>query len=194
MDVNDEEDPALLSSDSEDEDESGHPMETKDEVLKNIRLGFKYHKNGPARQYDWNNDDIASMTKMIHDSVSKIKRGRRNVRAVNYHGQPFPGGLLGWVNSVRSGRYFKDNPKIERGEEFKANEKSNFWLWNYVSETLIHEFDYWTEWHKTNQSLPPEETKYPDITKMIFRHSDDFVGGLWSDFSKHWTRFVDEMR
>ena len=74
-----------------------------------------------------------------------------------------------------------------------TNEKSNFWLWNYVSEVLVHEFDYWTEWHQKNKKLPSEMTKYPDISKMIFRHSEDFVGGLWSDFSKHWSRFVDEM-
>ena len=192
--MDDEEDVAPLSSDSEDEIDLGHPMETKEQVIENLRKGFRYHKNGPAQQYDWNKEDISLMTEIIQNSVSKVKKGRRNVRAVNYKGEPFPGGLLGWVNSVRSGRYFSDNPKIERGCEFKAGDRSNFWLWNYVSETLVHEFDYWTEWHKVNKNLPPSDTKYPDISKLIFRHSEDFVGGLWTDFSKHWMRFVDEMR
>lgn len=182
------------SSESEDEDEPGHPLETKEQVLKNLRQGFLYHKKGPAQMYDWNKKDIETMTQIITDSVKDVKKGRRNVRAMNYRGEPFPGGLLGWVNSVRSGKYFPDNHRIERGPMFKTGEKSNFWLWNYVSETLIHEFDYWTEWHQKNKKLPPEETKYPDISKMIFRHSEDFVGGLWSDFHKHWERFVDEMR
>ena len=191
--MNDDGDIEPLSSDSEEEDE-GHPLETKQQVIENLSKGFRYHKNGPAQQYDWNKEDIAKMTELIHSSVSKVKKGRRNVRAMNYKGEPFPGGLLGWVNSVRSGRYFADNPKINRGCEFKAGEKSNFWLWNFVSETLVQEFDYWTEWHKINKTLPADQVKYPDISKMIFRHSEDFVGGLWTDFSKHWMRFVDEMR
>ena len=191
MDGEDEE--YYLSSESEEEDDVGHPLETKDEVFENLKQGFLYHKNGPAQQYDWTKDDIAKMSRIIQDSVATVKKGRRNVRAMNFKGEPFPGGLLGWVNSVRTGRYFPDNTKIERGKALVSGEKSNFWLWNYVSETLIHEFDYWTEWQKVNKTLKPEETKYPDISKMIFRHSDDFVGGLWSDFSKHWQRFVDEM-
>ena len=188
-----DDEPELYSSDSEDEDSQGHPMETKEQVMENLKRGFMYHKNGPAQQYDWTKDDIAKMTEIIHGSVQKVKKGRRNVRAINYKGEPFPGGLLGWVNSVRTGQYFPDNKRISRGPALASGEKTNFWLWNYVSETLIHEFDYWTEWHEQNKKLKPEDTKYPDISKMIFRHSEDFVGGLWTDFSKHWQRFVDEM-
>ena len=186
----------LLETDSSDDEptETGHPLETKEIVLKNLKNGFKYHKNGPAQMYDWTKDDIAHMTEIIHNSVSKIKKGRRKIRAVDFKGQPLSNGLLGWVNSVRTGKYFSDNPRINRGPAFKSGEKTNFWLWNFVSDTLICEFDYWTEIHKQNATVDPKDTKYPDISKLIFRHSDDFVGGLWCDFERHWQRFIDEMR
>ena len=182
------------SSDDEVENPIGHPVETKEKVLKNLQNGFRYHKNGPAQTYDWTEEDIKTMTKIITDSVSNIKKGRRKIRAVDYLGRPLPNGLLGWVNSVRSGKYFGDNPRINRGPVFKSGEKSNFWLWNFVSDTLISEFDFWSEVHKNNAKVDPKDTKYPDISKLIFRHSEDFVGGLWCDFEKHWQRFVDEMR
>ena len=162
--------------------------------MKNLRNGFRYHKNGPAQTYDWTAEDIKTMTKIITDSVADMKKGRRKIRAVDYQGRPLPNGLLGWVNSVRSGKYFGDNPKINRGPVFKSGEKSNFWLWNFVSDTLISEFDYWSDVHKLNATVDPKDPRYPDISKLIFRHSEDFVGGLWCDFESHWQRFVDEMR
>ena len=113
---------------------------------------------------------------------------------MNYQGKPFPGGLLGWVNAVRSGKYFGDNPKIDRGPVFVSGEKTNFWLWNFVSQTLLSEFDYWSDVHKQNAGKDPKDTRYPDVSKLIFRHSEDFVGGLWCDFEQYWQRFVDEMR
>lgn len=185
-----------IEEDSSDDDleVTGHPLEDKRTVINNLKNGFKYHKNGPAQTYDWNDDDVAEMTKIIHESVSKIKKGRRAIRAVDYKGRPLPNGLLGWVNSVRRGDYFSDNPNINRGPIFKSGEKSNFWLWNFVSETLLSEFDYWSEIHKQNASVDPKDTKYPDISKLIFRHSEDFVGGLWCDFERHWEKFVNEMR
>ena len=182
------------SSSDEDEVTEGHPLEDKVTVLRNLRNGFKYHKNGPAQMYDWSKDDIREMTKIIHGSIKKNSRARRKIRAVDYRGRPFPGGLLGWVNAVRTGHYFADNPRIERGPVIKGGERTNFWLWNFVSQTLLHEFDYWTEVHKKNATVDPKDTRYPDISKLIFRNSDDFVGGLWCDFEKYWQRFVDEMR
>ena len=163
-----------ISSDEE-LDPPGHPLEDKRTVIRNLKSGFKYHKNGPAQTYDWSDDDVAEMTKIIHASVSTVKKGRRSVRAVNHQGKPLPNGLLGWVNCVRRGEYFGDNPRINRGPTFKSGEKSNFWLWNFVSETLLSEFDYWSEVHKLNSTVDPKDTKYPDISKLIFRHSDDFV-------------------
>ena len=182
------------SSDEDEEPTEGHPLETKEAVLENLKNGFRYHKNGPAQMYDWSEADVKTMTSIITESVSSIKKGRRKIRAVDFMGRPLPNGLLGWVNSVRNGTYFGDNPKINRGPAFKSGEKSNFWLWNFVSDTLICEFDYWSEVHKTNATVDPKETRYPDISKLIFRHSEDFVGGLWCDFESHWQRFIDEMR
>ena len=153
------------NSSDDDTDEPGHPVEDKGTVLKNLQAGFKYHKNGPAQMYDWNKDDIAKMTQIIHQSVSTLKKGRRKIRATDYKGNVLPNGILGWVNSVRRGDYFGDNPKVNRGPVFKSGEKSNFWLWNFVSETLLAEFDYWTEVHKQNAKVDPKNTKYPDIMK-----------------------------
>ena len=182
------------NSSDEDTTAPGHPMESCEIVLKNLAKGIKYHKNGPAQQYDWKEHHIKRMTEIIKDSVKNIKPGRRKIRAMNYLGEEFPGGLLGWVNAVRSGRYFSDNPEIVRGPHINSGERSNFWLWNYVSDVLLAELNYWTKVHKMNKDLDPSKAKYPDITKMIFRHTDDFVGGLWTDFSKHWEPFVHEMR
>ena len=185
----------LLSSDEETEaTPNGHPLEDKATVLKNLRSGFKYHKNGPAQMYDWTKEDISTMTEIIKESVDSIKKGRRKIRAVNYLGEEFPGGLLGWVNCVREGKYFADNPDISRGARFKSGEKTNFWLWNFVSETLLSEFRYWTKVHQKNSTVASSETKYPNIHQLVFRHTDDFVGGLWTDFSRHWQPFIDEMR
>ena len=39
-----------------------------------------------------------------------------------------------------------------------------------------------------------ELIQYPKIEDLVFRHNDDFVGGLWTDFEKHWQRFIDEIR
>ena len=186
--------PQELSSDEEEEESSGHPIETKETVIQNIANGFRYHKNGPAQPYNWNKDDLIKMTKLIKEAAKKVTRGRRKIRAIRYDGKEFPGGLLGWVNNVRKGLYFSDNPNVNRGPVFKSGEKSNHWLWNFVSETLLAEVDFWTKIHKANQKCDPEQSKYPDLEKLIFRHPDDFVGGLWTDFEKHWQRFVDEMR
>ena len=181
------------SSDDEDEP-TGHPIEEKNDVIQNIANGFRYHKNGPAQPYDWTKEDLAKMTRLIEDAAKRVKKGRRKIRAIKHDGTEFPGGLLAWVNCVRRGMYFSDNPNVQRGAPFTSGEKSNHWLWNYVSETLLAEVDYWTKIHKANQKANPSETKYPDINNLIFRHPDDFVGGLWCDFEKHWQRFVDEMR
>ena len=184
---------APISSDEEDSP-SGHPIEDKVTVLENLRNGFKYHKNGPAQPYEWDKKDMSVMTEMIKKQAASLTKGRRKVRAVGYDNVPLPDGLLGWVNSVRDGTYFSDNPNVERGPRFKSCEKSNFWLWNFVSRTLLAEFDYWTEVHKENKNCDPSKSRYPKLSQLIFRHPDDFVGGLWSDFQTHWQRFIDEMR
>ena len=189
------EDDLLLSSDDEaDAEYSGHPFEDKASVLENLQNGFQYHKNGPAQMYDWSADDIQKMTLIIKDSVSDLKKGRRKIRAVNYLGEEFPGGLLGWVNNVREGVYFGDNPNVQRGPRFSSGEKTNHWLWNFVSETLLSEFHLWSKIHRENSKAKPSGSKYPKLNQLIFRHTEDFVGGLWCDFHKHWQPFINEMR
>ena len=182
------------SDDETDAETLGHPLEDKATVIAKLKQGFKYHKNGPAQMYDWSSKDIETMTSIISESVTEIKKGRRKIRAVNFLGEEFPGGLLGWVNNVREGVYFSDNPNINRGTRFKSGEKSNHWLWNFVSETLISEFDFWSRIHQENAQCSPESSRYPNLHQLIFRHTDDFVGGLWCDFHGHWQRFIDEMR
>ena len=183
----------LISSDDEDTD-VGHPVENKAIVLKNLAEGFKYHKNGPAQPYDWNKKDMKIMTDLIQKQSAQLKKGRRKIRAVKFDGTEFPDGLLGWVNNVRNGTYFSDNPNVHRGPVFKSGEKSNHWLWNFVSVTLLSEFEYWSRVHQENQKVDPSEARYPNLHQLVFRHTDDFVGGLWSDFSKYWEPFISEMR
>ena len=183
-----------FSSDDDEIEATGHPLEEKSEVLINLANGFRYHKNGPAQPYDWSKDDLEKMTRLIKDQQTKLVKGRRKIRAIKYNGEEFPGGLLAWVNCVRSGQYFSDNPKIDRGPSFVSGEKTNHWLWNYASTVLLCEFEYWSVVHKQNQNVPSEEVRYPDINQLIFRHTEDFVGGLWSDFHKHWSKYIDEMR
>ena len=192
--MDDPDDYEYMPSSDEDEENEGHPVEDKQVVLQNLANGFKYHKNGPAQPYDWTKDDMKYMSRLISDTSKRVSKGRKKIRAVKYDGTPFPGGLLAWVNGVRNGTYFSDNPKIQRGPVFKSGEKSNFWLWNFVSETLLAEVDYWSKVHKENQTVDPSQARYPDINQLIFRDKEDFVGGLWCDFEKHWQKFVAEMR
>ena len=192
--MDDDIEPQEISSDEDSPEPAGHPVESKAEVLQNIANGFRYHKNGPAQPYNWGKDDLAKMTTLIKEASKSVVRGRRKIRAIRHDGKEFPGGLLGWVNNVRKGIYFGDNPSVQRGPVYKSGEKSNHWLWNFVSETLLAEVDFWTKIHSDNQIGDPKNSKYPDLEKLIFRHPDDFVGGLWTDFEKHWQRFVNEMR
>ena len=196
----------LLSSDddesTDDEDEpSGHPVETKEEVLANLRNGFAYHKNGPAREYDWTPSEISEMSALITATHEKIKAATKNkariIRAQNYKGESSANMLRNWVNSCRSGTRFPDNPSIERGHKLEHDEWTNHQLWEYVSRTLQSEFHYWTKVEQINRNLPDERkksAKYPKLDDLIFRHNDDFTAGLWSDFREHWQPFIDELR
>ena len=189
-------------SDDEDGDErSGHPLETKAAVLENLRTGFSYHKNGPAQEYDWTPAEITLMTQMIRDTHSETKAATKNkhriIRAQNFRGESSQNTLRNWVNSCLSGQRFPDNPRVRRGPRIGHNDWSNFKQWEYVSETLQHEFHYWSEVEKINRSLPSErqkEVRYPRLDDLIFRHNDDFTGGHWSHFAKFWDPFIDEMR
>ena len=189
----------LSDSDEEEEngEEFGHPPHTPNEVIENLRNGFKYHKNGPAREYDWSMmpDLVEEMTRMIerkHNEI-KLKRAKeRIIRGQNYRGESEKDHLLRWVNSCRMGYRFPMNPNVERGEQLRRSDWSNKKLWNYVSRTLIAEFDYWTKIFQSDQAKK-SNIQYPKISDLIFRHNDDFTSGLWSEFAEHWVQFIDKM-
>ena len=178
----------------------GHPLETKTSVLNKLKNGACYHKNGPARSYDWTADDISEMSKILEEHAQNVASGKRKkIRAVRYDGTPVKGGLLRFVNDAKNGKTFPNNPKIKRSyKTIRAGQLTQHQLWHITSKILIAEFDYWTEIYAQNQKLAAEgkgyACKYPKINDLVFRHSEDFVGGLWSDFEEHWQRFVDEIR
>ena len=187
----------IFSDDESDDILYGHPDHTPLEVLENLKKGFKYHKNGPAREYFWTKEHVAIMTAMIQEKAALIKENKRKeriIRGQNYTGESDKDHLLKWVNRCLVGKQFSYNPNIERGPALKRHQWSNLRLWHYVSRALISEFDYWTKQHANNQMIDPEKTRYPDIRNLILRHSDDFTSGLWSEFSEHWERFINEMR
>ena len=186
------------SDDESDQDEEifGHPDHSPNEVLENLRNGYKYHKNGPAREYSWSKADIAEMTKMIEkkNNLVKLRRAKeRVIRGQDYKGYSDKDHLLRWVNSCRMGYRFSLNPKVERGPQLRRKEWSNKKLWEYVSRTLIAEFDYWTEVFQSDQAKAAG-IQYPKVSDLIFRHNEDFTSGLWSEFSHHWERFINNMR
>ena len=178
----------------------GHPMETKDEVLNKLRSGFPYHKNGPAQEYDWTEKEILEMAKHLETySQEATSSKRKKIRAVRFDGTPVKGGLLRFVNDAKNGKTFRHNPYIKRSyKTIRAGQLTQHQLWHITSKILIAEFDYWTDvFAKNNEHVKNGQSadcKYPNINDLVFRHSDDFVGGLWSDFEEHWQRFVDEIR
>ena len=187
-----------FSDDDEDpnDEQSGHPEHTPEEVIENLKKGYKYHKNGPARTYSWTKDQIAEMTRMIErkNNLVKMKQAKeRIIRGQNYKGISEKDHLLRWVNSCRMGYRFALNPKVERGHQLRRKDWSNKKLWEYVSRTLIAEFDYWTEIFQSDQAKTAN-IRYPKVSDLIFRHNEDFTSGLWSEFSHHWERFINDMR
>ena len=196
-----------LSDDSDSDNDApdtlkkGHPIETKEQVLKNLAADYPYNKGGPAQEYPWTEADIAEMTDLIKERHSnlqkKYQKKARQIRGQNYKGESTHNHLLNWVNSCRSGKRFPSNPNVQRGSPYSYGEKTNQQLWEYVSETLISEFHYWVDLDKKNRKLPKNQQQkmsYPKLDDLIFRHNDDFTGGHWSHFAKFWDPFIDEMR
>ena len=189
----------FFSSSDDDDDPIGQPIEAMDEILSKLQKDFPYHKNGPAQSYDWTPEHIDVMSQNIKDFAARIKsnneRKSRKIRAHDYLGVSKKNHLLKWVNSCLRGERFAHNPNITRGKKLELTDWSNHKLWEYVSETLIHEFHYWTDIHKKNLGQKDaSKVLYPQVTDLIFRENDDFVGGLWSDFSKFWEPFIEEVK
>ena len=188
-------------SSDEEEDDGGHPHDTKDEVLRKLETGFPYNKGGPAREYNWNASDISKMADMVRNVNNSVRQKRkkrpRTIRAQNYRGDTSSNYLLNWINSVRNGKRFADNKEMIRGPKILHGQKSNHQLWKMVSEILTKEFHYWIDIHKKNLSLHPSQrskVKYPRVEDLIFRVNDDFTGGLWSQFFQFWQPFINELR
>ena len=191
------EDLGLEDDDDLPTEEYGHPDHSPLEVLENLRSGFKYHKNGPAREYDWTKEDRQIMTDLIRERAAQVEKRRKKERVIrgqDYLGNSEKDHLVRWVNACLVGIRFPNNPKVRRGAAIGRKEWSNKKLWRYVSETLIAEFDYWNEMHVRNQKGPPEAAQYPKVSDLIFRHNDDFTSGLWSEFSDFWEPFLNDMR
>ena len=196
----------LLSSDDSDEGEddkvaSGHPRETKQAVLEQLKNSFAYHKNGPAQEYDWSAEDIDIMTEMIRKAHSETLAAKKNkarvIRAQNHLGESSANMLRNWVNSCLSGQRFPKNRFIKRGPKIEHDQWTNHQMWEYVSETLQFEFRYWSTVEKLNRELPADQkiqAEYPKLEDLIFRHNEDFTAGLWSEFSEFWQPFIDELR
>ena len=194
------------NSSDEDSDEdsnnvTGHALETKATVLRNLAHGFPYNKGGPAQEYWWTSDEISHMAQLLrtrNDQVrERTKRRPRVIRAQNYKGVSSRNTLLNWINSVRLGKRFAENSRHDRGAYIKHGQWSNHRQWEYVSEALTHEFHYWMAQEKINKELPDDKkhlAKYPLIQDLIFRNNEDFTGGLWSQFYKYWEPFIAELR
>ena len=194
---------AMVDSSSDDEvDDGGHPFETKEDVLKQLADGFAYNKGGPAREYEWSQAEISHMAGLIRDKNDEVRKNKRKnrpraIRAQNYRGETSHNYLLNWVNSVRVGKRFPENPNLVRGSKWLHGQRSNHQLWETVSEILTAEFHYWMRIHKLNLALDPKDRKkvrYPLVEDLIFRVNDDFTGGLWSQFYKYWEPFINELR
>ena len=188
-------------SSDEEEDDGGHPHESKREVLEKLESGYPYNKGGPAREYDWSASDFSKMAEMIRRKDREVRSERkkrpRAIRAQNYRGDTSKNYLLNWINSVRCGKRFDKNHEHDRGPKWLHGQKSNHQLWETVSEILTKEFHYWMGIHKKNMALPKSQrsqVKYPMIEDLIFRVNDDFTGGLWSQFYRYWEPFINELR
>ena len=192
---------AIFDRSSDEEDDGGHPYDNKATVLSKLEDGYPYNKGGPAREYDWTASDISKMADLIRKKNEEVRQNRkkrpRAIRAQNYRGDTSNNYLLNWINSVRCGKRFENNPNHERGPKLLHGQRSNHRLWEYVSEILTKEFHYWMDIHKKNMALPKSErskVQYPLIEDLIFRVNDDFTGGLWSQFYKYWEPFISELR
>ena len=194
-------DEAFFESSDDEAAAPGHPLQTKSEVLEGLRNGYKYHKNGPAREYSWNKQEIAVMTKLIMEKNELVKAAKKNrsrrIRAQLYDGTSTGHTLINWVNSCLTGKRFPENKAVQRGPAIAHGDWSNHKMWCYVSSTLQAEFHYWNTVNSINKQLGSDEAaraRYPKLTDLIFRHNDDFVSGLWSEFSEYWQPFIDELR
>ena len=142
------------------------------------------------------------MAKGVFEAGLKSKAQQRQspteIPAVNYKNEPIPGGILGWVNRVRTGHCLKHNPQIRRQGRLRPGSLSSRQLWREASRFLLLEYDYWVEQLHRNRKLMAEGqghlVKYPKIKNLPFRCNNVFLGGEWSHFSAFWEPFIELIR
>lgn len=166
--------------------------------------GQKVHKVSPAFPVSWTTDEINLMAKHVYEAGVQSKAQQRQspteIPAVNYKNQPISGGILGWLNRVRTRRLFKKNPFLEphRGGRIRPGSKSNRQLWRDASTVLLAEYQYWVKKLHKNRELMSEGRgylcEYPKIGNLPFRCNNVFVGGEWSQFASFWEPFIESIR
>ena len=142
------------------------------------------------------------MAKGVFEAGVKSKAQQRQspteIPAVNYKNEPISGGVLGWVNQVRTGHRLKHNKRLKRQGRIRPGSRSNRQLWREVSRILLCEYEHWSEQLRQNRALMAEGrgylVKYPKIKDLPFRCNSVFLGGEWSHFASFWEPFIEMMR
>ena len=132
------------------------------------------------------------------DSKERNRTHPTEIPAVNYRNQRIPGGILGWVNRVRTRHALPHNPNLVRGGRLRPGAQTTRQVWREASKILLSEYRYWVDVLKENRKLMAQGrgylVRYPKIGHLPFRCNDTFLGGEWSHFSSFWDSFIEEMR
>ena len=142
------------------------------------------------------------MAKHVFDtgvaSKAQQRRSPTEIPAVNYLNNPIPGGVLGWLNRVRTRHSLKHNPYIVRAGRIRPGSKTNRQLWREVSSILLLEYKYWVQVLHKNRKLISEGRGYlcehPKVGGLPFRCNNVFLGGEWNNFSSFWDPFIESIR
>ena len=125
--------------------------------MKAVLAGEKVHKISPAFPISWTPEEIKIMASDVFqtglESKARQRQSPTEIPAVNYLNDPIPGGILGWLNRVRTGHLLKHNKLIPRCGRIRPGSKSNRQLWKEVSQILLLEYKYWTSQLHENRRL-----------------------------------------
>ena len=175
---------------------------SKEEIIEAVLSGKKVHKISPAFRVPWTDEEIQIMARDVFETGQASKQQNRTcppeIPAVNYLNQRIPGGILGWVNRVRTRHLFRPNPDIVRGGRIRPGSMSTRQVWREASKILLAEYRYWVNILQRNRQLMAQGrgylVQYPKIGHLPFRCNDTFLGGEWSHFSSFWDSFIEELR
>ena len=174
----------------------------KEEIIQAVLNGEKVHKISPAFRVSWTEEEIQRMAHDVFKTGLASKAQNRSqppeIPAVNYLNQPISGGILGWVNRVRTGHLLQHNPYLVRQGRLRPGSQTTRQVWREASKILLTEYRHWVEVLKENRKLMAQGrgymVRYPKIGHLPFRCNDTFLGGEWSHFSSFWDSFIEEMR